>query len=129
MAATPLETPLLASIALGFLGMLMNSLHNTFLLSFVITLGSALLVFQVFTLQFSILQLSETIREEHYLLHRQFEYLISNNHVDIKNLQEELSDITEKYTALLLQKKDSDHHDADSDHDATVMFEEQEGEK
>ena len=110
----------MASIVLGFLGMLMNSLNNTFLLSFVITLGSALLVSQVFTLQFSILQLSETIREEHYLLHRQFEYLISNNHVeDIKNLQQELADITEKYTALLLQKKDSD------DHDATVMFEEE----
>lgn len=121
MAATPLDTPLLASIVLGFLGMLMNSLNNTFLLSFIITLGSALLVSQVFTLQFSILQLSETIREEHYLLHRQFEYLISNNHVeDIKNLQQELADITEKYTALLLQKKDSD------DHDATVKEEEEE---
>lgn len=102
----PTETHLVATIVVGFVGMLINSLNNSFLLSFVITLGSALLVCHVFMLQFSMMQLSETIREENYMLYRQFEYLVTRDgHNEIQRLEQELANVTQKYTDLLLHQK------------------------
>jgi hypothetical protein len=78
---------------------------SEFLVGVSLMLGGAMLTIYVYTLHQALQQLVDTSREEHIVLHRQLEFLIScfENYTDVSKLHNDLDELTKRYNLAVDQ--------------------------